>query len=64
MKKRLYRNKEEGVFMGVCSGLGDYFNIDPVFIRIAWLLTFVIYGVGALAYVVSAVLIPDLNPNK
>ena len=33
-KKRLRRNKIDGVIGGVCAGLGDYFNIDPVVVRI------------------------------
>ena len=32
--KRLYRNKVDKVFGGVCSGFGDYTNIDPVIFRI------------------------------
>ena len=38
MKKRLYRNKKNGVVFGVCEGIGDYLNIDPVLIRIAYAL--------------------------
>ena len=36
--KRLYRNSKDKKLGGVCSGLGDYFNIDPVIIRLAFLL--------------------------
>ena len=58
MKKRLYRDPKEGVFFGVCAGLGEYFNIDPVFIRIIWLLTLVSYGFGLIAYLFCCLLIP------
>ena len=59
MKKRLYRNHKERILFGVCSGLGEYFDIDPVFIRIIWILTLLSYGVGLLAYVFCCLLIPS-----
>ncbi|MBE37259.1 MAG: PspC domain-containing protein [Flavobacteriales bacterium] len=59
MKKRLYRNKKNGVVFGVCEGIGDYLNIDPVLIRIAWILTLVCYGTGAVAYLLACFLIPN-----
>ena len=59
MKKRLYRNQKEGTLFGVCSGLGDYFNVDPVFIRIAWILTIICYGSGIIAYVLACLLMPN-----
>ena len=58
MKKRLYRNEKQGVLFGVCSGLGDYLDIDPVFIRIVWVLTLVSYGFGLIAYLFCCLLIP------
>ena len=58
MKKRLYRNTQDKVLFGICSGLGDYFNIDPVFIRIVWLLTLICYGTGIIAYILGYFLIP------
>lgn len=59
MKKRIYRNSEQGVFLGICEGMGDYFNIDPVIIRIIWLLTFLSYGIGIAIYLIAAILIPN-----
>src|SRR5699024_3301344 len=38
LPKRLYRNPDGAVLGGVCSGLGAYFNIDPVWIRLAFFL--------------------------
>ncbi len=58
-RKRIYRDKDNGVILGVCEGVGNYLNIDPVFIRIIWLFTFLTYGVGIIAYLVAALLIPD-----
>ena len=59
MRKRLYRNKKNGIAFGVCEGIGDYLNIDPVLIRIAWVLTLVCYGTGAVAYLLACFLIPN-----
>ena len=42
VKKKIYRNIDERVFGGVCSGLGSYFGIDKVFIRIIFLIIFFI----------------------
>ena len=53
--KRLYRNPEGAVIGGVCSGLGTYFRVDPVWIRIGFfaplLLTMIgwIPGIGGLS---------------
>lgn len=57
--KRLYRDGESRVLGGVCSGLGVYFNIDPVILRIAFaLLFFVGIGVSALVYLVLWIAVP------
>ena len=57
MKKRLYRKPKEGILFGVCAGIGDYFNIDPVIIRIIWMLTLIWYGTGMIAYILGCFLI-------
>ncbi len=54
--KRLYRNSKEAKIGGVCAGLGDYFNIDPVIIRLAFLL--LIFAGGGIAYLVAWVIVP------
>ena len=47
---------------GVCSGLADYFNIDPTLVRLAWVVFCALGGSGILAYIVAAVIIPR-NPD-
>lgn len=45
---------------GVCGGLGEYLNLDPTVIRIAWvLLTFFSLGTAVLVYFIAAVIMPD-----
>lgn len=43
---------------GVCGGIGEYFNIDPTLIRLAFVL-FGCTGGGILAYIIAAIIIPD-----
>ena len=54
--RHLYRSRSNRVIAGVCGGLGEYFNIDPVIIRI---LAIVIPGFGWFAYLVCAIIIPS-----
>lgn len=56
--KRLYRKSEGKVFAGVCSGLGEYFDIDPVVVRLAWLLFAFLGGSGVLAYLIAWLVVP------
>ena len=58
MHKRLYRSQTDKVIGGVCGGLGDYFNVDPVLIRIITVLLIIGYGVGLLAYIIAWIIIP------
>lgn len=55
--KRLYRNKDEGMLGGVCAGIGDYLNIDPVIIRLAFLV--LIFTGGVIAYIVAWIIVPE-----
>lgn len=59
MEKRIYRPREGKVLVGVCSGIANYFNIDPVLVRLGWIIFCCLGGSGILAYLVAAVLIPE-----
>lgn len=61
MDKKLYRSLTDKKLCGVCGGLGEYFNIDPTLIRIAWALFAVAGGTGLLAYLIAAIIIPQRN---
>jgi phage shock protein PspC (stress-responsive transcriptional regulator) len=58
-KKRLYRDGDSKVLGGVCSGIGHYFGIDPVWLRIALLLLFFFAGSGFLIYLILWIAIPE-----
>ncbi|MCD6092319.1 MAG: PspC domain-containing protein [Bacteroidales bacterium] len=56
--KKLYRKSNDQVFGGVCAGLGDYFNVDKVIIRLIWSLAVIVGGIGLLAYLIAWIIIP------
>ena len=50
--KRLYRSSVNYMLAGVCGGIGEYFNIDPTLIRLAWVIvTCMSFGSGIIAYI-------------
>jgi phage shock protein PspC (stress-responsive transcriptional regulator) len=56
--KRVFRSRQDSKIAGVCGGLGDYFDIDPVFFRLVFLLSVLFGGLGALAYLVMWIMVP------
>jgi phage shock protein PspC (stress-responsive transcriptional regulator) len=59
MNKRLYRSHKEKMIGGVCGGLAEYFDIDPVFIRILFVVAVFAGGSGILAYIICWIVIPE-----
>ncbi|MBL8014630.1 MAG: PspC domain-containing protein [Candidatus Doudnabacteria bacterium] len=57
--KRLYRPKKDQVIAGVCAGLGRYFEVDPIFVRILFILFTLAGGGGVLLYILLWVVIPS-----
>ena len=55
---KLYRSSENKIIAGVCGGIGEYFNIDPVFIRIIFIILFLSHGSGLLIYLILWLVIP------
>ncbi len=55
---RLHKSKTEHLIFGVCGGLAEYFNIDPVLVRLAFVLLVFASGVGILAYIILAIIMP------
>ena len=58
-KKRLYRNTDDRKIAGVCSGIADYLDVDPTIIRLIWILLVCCAGVGVVAYIIAALVIPS-----
>jgi phage shock protein C len=55
---RLYRSRTQKMIAGVSGGLGEYFDVDPVLIRLLFVVTTFVSGVGLLAYVVLWIVVP------
>jgi len=58
MEKKLYKNLNNKMISGVCSGIADYFGLDVSLIRIAWVIFVLLGGSGILAYILAAIIIP------
>ncbi len=61
--KKLYLVKEGKKVCGLCNGIGEYFEIDPTIIRLAWLVFVFIGGTGLLAYFIGALVVPTKPTN-
>lgn len=59
MEKRLYRSYTDKILGGVCGGLGEYFDIDPVIIRVLFIVAVIFGGGGILAYIILWIVIPQ-----
>jgi len=57
MAKRLVKGEKK--IFGVCSGLANYFDIDPTVVRVAFLVAVFVFGVGGLLYLALAVIMPE-----
>lgn len=60
--KRLYRSRTDRKIAGVCGGLAKYFNIDPVIVRLFWVILFFLGGAGIFVYLIAWIVIP-LEPQ-
>ena len=57
-KKRLTKGSDRKL-AGVCSGVAEYLNIDTTIVRVVWAVLTLCYGVGLVAYVAGALLMPN-----
>ena len=60
--KRVYRSKKSKMLAGVCGGIAEYFDVDPVLVRLLFVLLLFMGFVGIIIYLVAWLLIPE-NPN-
>lgn len=56
--KRLYRDQNRKILGGVGAGLGNYFSIDPLWIRLLFALMFFAYGISLLVYIIMWIAVP------
>ena len=57
MAKRLVRGEKK--IFGVCSGLANYFDVDPTIVRLLFVVAFLFAGTGLLLYLILFVMMPD-----
>jgi phage shock protein C len=63
-RMRLRRSTQDRVIAGVCGGLGRYFNTDPVWFRIAFVVVTLAGGAGILIYLIAWLIIPEAGPDE
>jgi len=61
--KKLYKSKSDKVFAGVIGGVGEYFGVDPVILRLAYLLITIFGAIapGVIVYLFALLIVP---PNR
>ena len=67
--KRLYKSRDNKVLAGVLGGLGEYFDIDPVILRLGYLLIVIFTAIfpGIIIYIIAALIVPEapfITPSK
>ena len=60
--KRFYKSRKDKMIDGVCGGLAEYLGVDVTLVRVLWLLSIFLNGVGAVAYIVAMIVVP-VNPS-
>lgn len=58
-RKRLVRPRADRKIAGVCAGFAEYFGLDPVLLRLVWLIVAIMTGVGFVAYLVAWIVMPE-----
>jgi len=59
VRERLYRSRSERMFLGVAGGLAEWFDLDPSFVRVAFVLVTLAGGAGVLIYIALAIIVPE-----
>jgi phage shock protein C len=62
--RKLRRSNADQVLGGVAGGLGHYFALDPILVRIAFVLLVLAGGSGLLLYIVLWIVIPEATPDE
>lgn len=60
--RRVYRSSKDKILGGVCGGIAEYLGVDPVIIRLLWVLAGLAWGSGILLYIIAWIIIPR-NPR-
>ncbi|MGB3076038.1 MAG: PspC domain-containing protein [Chitinophagales bacterium] len=63
-RKRFFRNPEDKILGGVCSGISAYFDIDPIYLRLAFGLSIIFAGSGIFLYIILWFIIPEAKTTS
>jgi phage shock protein PspC (stress-responsive transcriptional regulator) len=58
MEKRLTRSTDNRMIAGICGGLGEYFRVDPVIVRVIFVLLAFADAIGIVAYLILWIIVP------
>ena len=59
-QKKLTKSSTNRMICGVCAGIAEYLGMDPTVIRLLWVLLTVFGGSGIIAYIIAAIIIPEV----
>ena len=62
--KRLYKSRKYKVIDGVCGGIAEYFEVDPVIVRLIFVISIAIGGTGIIAYIIGMIIIPHKTKSS
>jgi|SRR5579872_3072651 len=62
--KKLYRSAENRIIGGVCGGLAEYFETDPILVRVIFLFLTLIGAAGVLLYLILWIMIPEKHEDQ
>lgn len=61
---KLFRSKKNRIIAGVCGGIGEYADIDPVIVRILFVLLSFGGGSGTLLYIILLIIMPEQGEEE
>lgn len=63
MAKTLYKSKTDRKICGVCGGVAEYLGVDVNIVRIAAIVSVFFGGLGVIAYIAAAFMLPEKDDN-
>lgn len=61
MREGISRSRQNRIFGGVAAGLGEYLSIDPIVVRVLFVVSVLLNGIGILLYLIMWIVIPEEN---
>lgn len=64
MSQERLEKSNQGLLTGVASGIAEYYNIDPILIRLAFLISALFFGLGLIVYIFMYIIMPDSKSHS